>query len=665
MSNRETRNALYCAVAILLVAFLSLISVSAASISSSPLLWAEEITLLGLVIVSIVSIVEIYRGQRERSIWNLIYALLIVAALRTILRESIGLPFGILTAILIATTSYLSLPPNEADRANILGYTVSGLIVAFDLYADFIYTRQPSPASLINLTSDLTILVVIFHVIIIMAQARSLNLAARVANLFSLFSLVTVFVIGYLSISAIQSSLAASQIQLPIATTSAIENLQRGVILVGTLIVVIGAILGTVITRVLTTPLNRLIDTSTKITHGSLSARTAIETNDEFGQLGQAFNEMAERLDNTVNELEARVAERTRDLERRAIQLQTAAEIGNTAAQMLSLDQLLTHAARLISERFGFYHTGIFLLDEHQEYAVLRAANSLGGQHMLARHHQLKIGEVGIVGFATGTGQPRIALNVGQDAVFFDNPDLPETRSEMALPLIAGGKILGALDVQSTEESAFTQEDISTLQVLADQLAVAIENARLFEENQKTLEAVRNAYGELSQSAWRRLQKATGTIGYISLAQGKTVSVKEAEEREAIPDPAIERPTVSDDGKTLFMPVKIRNLTIGMIRLTKPDHAPSWIADEIAAATALNDQISNAVESARLYQEAQRRAVNERQTAAIINQIRSSTVMDTIMQTAVRELAKTLGTTRAYIQMSVPTADKPDDNKVD
>jgi FOG: GAF domain len=196
-----------------------------------------------------------------------------------------------------------------------------------------------------------------------------------------------------------------------------------------------------------------------------------------------------------TRELEKRVGERTRqlaetslrlqeanrDLARRTAQLEAASEVARRAAAIRDVQTLLDETVRLISQRFGFYHAGVFLVDEAGEYAVLRAASSEGGQRMLARGHRLAVGEVGIVGYVAGTGKPRIALDVGEDAVFFSNPDLPHTHSEMALPLKVGERVIGVLDVQSVEPSAFTDEDVAVLQTMADQIALAIENARLLQ----------------------------------------------------------------------------------------------------------------------------------------------------------------------------------------
>jgi len=200
---------------------------------------------------------------------------------------------------------------------------------------------------------------------------------------------------------------------------------------------------------------------------------------DDLHLLGRIAHQAAIAIEN------ARLYEET---QRRAMQLAAAAEVSRDAISTLDMGQLLTNTVHLIRDRCGFYHAGVFLVDDANEYAVLHAATGEAGQKMLEQYHKLKVGEVGIVGYVTGTGEPRIALDVGQDAVHFDNPLLPQTRSEMALPLTVRGRVIGALDVQSTEEAAFSGEDVATLQTMADQLAIAIEHARLYEEERRRAE---------------------------------------------------------------------------------------------------------------------------------------------------------------------------------
>ncbi len=167
----------------------------------------------------------------------------------------------------------------------------------------------------------------------------------------------------------------------------------------------------------------------------------------------------------------------------RARLLGAAAKVARGATSILDEDQLLGEVVHLIVDCFGFfYHAGVFLLDNDREYAVLRAASSEGGQRMLQREHKLKVGKQGIVGFVTDTGKPRLTPDVKKDLHHFHNHDLPDTRAEMAFPLIVRGQVIGALDVQSTEVVYLQNEDIATLQTMADQLANAIQNAQLYQQ---------------------------------------------------------------------------------------------------------------------------------------------------------------------------------------
>jgi len=646
--NKEARNAVIAAFVIIVLAILNVSLVLTSSQGVNLPIGLEVAAIIGLLAMAIASAVQSYRGRVEQGVWRLIVALLVVAFIRILLRQSVGLPFGIAITLLVSVISSLTLPLQKADRGIAFGYIAGGIMVSFDAYADLFIHRLPSSPIITNAAAILAMIIFVFQIIILITQSRTLSLSTKIANAISSITLIVAILSGGMSLTIISNSMLVNQSTVILgAAVPLIVSLRRGMIVLGAVVTVVGTLVGVVIARSLARPLSRLTETSTQIAQGNLAARVNVERDDEFGQLGLAFNSMANELSIVVGQLETRVAERTSDLERRAVQIQTAAQIGSSAAQLRNLDQLLTQAVQLISERFGFYHTGIFLLDERNEYAVLRASNSPGGQRMLARGHRLKVGEVGIVGYATGTGHPRIALDTGKDAVYFDNPDLPETRSEMALPLIAAGRVVGALDVQSTEESAFSQDDINTLQVLADQVAIAIENARLFEQNQAALEAMRRAYGDLSQTAWKRLQKTSGTLGYISLAQGGLVPVAKNRDAEA----SFDKPTVlPDDGMTLVSPLKIRDQVIGAIRLCKPAHAAPWSTDEISVVNSLTDQLGGALESARLYQDAQNRAAKERTIGEISAKIGGLVDLDNILKTTIQELSRSMPDAEVAIQ---------------
>lgn len=256
-----------------------------------------------------------------------------------------------------------------------------------------------------------------------------------------------------------------------------------------TALALFGSILfGLILTRQVVSPLNRLTTAANRLSRGELGLQIPIQGQTELDMLAHTFNQMSRRLAELVNELEERVAERTRILDRRSLQIQAAAATARDATAAYDLDELLDRAVNLVPSRFGYYHAGIFLLDDDGKYAVLRAATGPVGRQMLAGNHKLQVGEEGIVGYVTATGEPYITPDTHRDDVYWPNPLLPHTRSEMGLPLKVEDKVIGAMNVQSQMTAAFDEEDIAILQILTDQLAVAIEKTRLFKRTQAMLE---------------------------------------------------------------------------------------------------------------------------------------------------------------------------------
>jgi GAF domain-containing protein/HAMP domain-containing protein len=406
----------------------------------------------------------------------------------------------------------------------------------------------------------------------------------------------------------------------------------------------------------ITAPLEKLINVAEEVARGNLDVRADVTTTDEIGILGATLNSMTSTTHDLITNLESNVAERTKAVERRVNQIQAVAEVGKAVTTQRDLEELLDRTTHLISNRFGYYHVGIFLLDPRGEYAVLRSSNSSGGARMLAREHKLRVGREGIVGTAASTGEAHIALDVGEDAVYFDNPDMPDTHSEIALPLIAGEEILGVLDVQSVEKNAFSEDDIPALQILADQLATAVQNARLLRDTQEALNAAQKAYGGISERGWNTLLKKTKAPGFIGMLHGELIPTRK--ELDTNTKDILHRGEVvlSADKRTLNAPIVARGQTIGMMRLVKPSHAETWELDEIEDIEKLSAQISNALESARLYDEAQRRADFESLSGEIADTIRSSSGIENILQNAIRELGQKLGATRTYVQLSTDSA---------
>ncbi len=252
----------------------------------------------------------------------------------------------------------------------------------------------------------------------------------------------------------------------------------KSVLIVSVLIagLMAGAALGTA--QVLAGPITRLTTVAAKVKGGDLSAQAAIETNDEIGALAAAFNSMTAQLRGLISSLEERVKARTE-------QVRASADVGRAASSILDVNQLVRQAVSLITERFGFYYAAVFTLDAAGEYAVLRDATGEAGRILKERGHRLAVDNKSMVGATILTRRARIALDVGKEAIRFANPLLPNTRSEIALPLIAGQRVIGALDVQSEQSAAFDDTSAEVLQTMADQIAVALQNAELFDRSEQ------------------------------------------------------------------------------------------------------------------------------------------------------------------------------------
>ena len=353
--------------------------------------------------------------------------------------------------------------------------------------------------------------------------------------------------------------------------------------------------------------------------------------------------------------LEQTIQERTSALEKRAGQLQAITELSEAIAQVQNLGTLFQTTTHLISERFGFYHVGIFLIDNEREYAIMQAANSQGGQRMLARAHRLKLG-TGVVGYAARRGQPRIALDVGVDAVFFDNPDLPETRSEAALPLKARGETIGILDVQSTEAGAFSSEDLSVLTALANQVAIAFENTRLLTETRGALRQVEEVYDEFTRAEWSRAAAKAEQAGF----RFQTGRIEMIEKLLNSPEvvSAVKSGTVASNQSngaqekrhTVAVPVKLRGEVIGVLQIESNDPAKIWQNDEIGLVEAVAERAAFALENARLFQDARRRAAKERLISEATSKISGALNLENILQTTAQELERVLGGSEVLIR---------------
>ncbi len=367
--------------------------------------------------------------------------------------------------------------------------------------------------------------------------------------------------------------------------------------------------------------------------------------------------------------LEERIAERTLDLakkskeleeqlvsnQRRARQFQAVADVARYIAALQNLDVLFANITELISERFGYYHVGIFLNDEADFNSILRASNSPGGKKMLENNHRLKIGETGIVGNVAQTGLPHLALDTGGDNVFFNNPYLPETRSEMAVALKISEKIIGVVNIQSVEANAFSNEDTEVFTALADQIAIAIENTRLYESQQKSVAESETIYRQYLREGWGRLSNEENLTGYhykLGSVTPLKIAIENPEFTQVMETGTIKIDTETKDLLSLVVPIKLRGEVLGVLNIQQPGNR-NWTKDEIELVQAVADRVAISAENARLFEESQQRASQEQAIGEISAKLSSSVNLNTVLQTAVEELGRVLSGTDVAIQLLV------------
>jgi GAF domain-containing protein/HAMP domain-containing protein len=445
-------------------------------------------------------------------------------------------------------------------------------------------------------------------------------------------------------------------------------------------------------------PIEKLATIARAISAGDFSRRAEVVRRDEVGELAESFNRMTAQLGDLIGHLEQRVAERTADLKQtsqalaergqelestlsdlqqrsaeleeatrrqveinqelreatrqghmRAMRLQASAEVSQAVSQVHDMNELLPQVTQLIARSFGYYHVGVFLLAANERIAVLRAANSAGGQKLLAQGYRLEIST--------------------QDTVCraISSAELPDTRAEIALPLRVGDRIIGALDVQSDEPNTFEQEDIAALTTLAAQVAIAIENARLIRQAREALEEAETVYQQVLMEQWQsqvkkqrlshgeyrqvlapQLDEAPLIAGEQALEKGKVVVVNSDE-------------TATPGASQLAAPIQLRGQTIGVLDLQEFEGERHWTEDDITLVQEIADQVGQALEKARLFDESRRRAQREQATRQIADRIRARTEVDAMLQTAIRELAQTLGAPRVFVRLAPEALTTEDD----
>ncbi len=406
-----------------------------------------------------------------------------------------------------------------------------------------------------------------------------------------------------------------------IGSLNTLKELQTSFIFVTIVIMGLGAIIAYSISESVSSPMRELTDVFAQVEKGDLQQRARVTATDEVGELAIYFNRMLTRIEELQFNLEKQVRDQTE-------KLRASNEVGRIASTILDPDALISQVVNLIAKTFDYYYVSVFLVAENGRWAELIDATGTSGEILKARRHRLEVGGNSMVGSAISSKEAQLAMDVGESAVRFNNPLLPNTRSELALPLIVGDRAIGALDVQSIREADFKTDDIATLQNLANQVAISIENARLFREMEEALNELRQSNRQYISSAWEEKLQA-GKLEY---------SVKS----HLVPS--------TEETKDIAVNLNLRDQPIGYIQMQVDGE---WSQEDQAWVESLATQVAVSLENARLVEESNQSALRERLSTSIIQKLWSTPSIDGILQTAARELGRALEASEATIELKM------------
>ncbi|MBI4759890.1 MAG: GAF domain-containing protein [Chloroflexota bacterium] len=397
------------------------------------------------------------------------------------------------------------------------------------------------------------------------------------------------------------------------------RDLQIQSILLSISMLLLGGAFSYFATRSISDPVKDLIETFQKIEQGDLKQRVPVTATDELATVAMHFNRMVARLEDLQSTLEQQVKDRTK-------QLTATIEVGRVAASILDVDQLLNKVANLITDRFGYYYTAIYILDPTEKWAELREATGQAGSVLKQNRHRLEISGKSMVAGCIREKMPRIIQNTAAEKQRFENPLLPYTRSEIALPLMVGDRVLGALNIHSTKAADFDTEIIETMQNVASQISVALENARLFQEAQQSIQELQAIQKQYLLEGWSNVRSYNDALEY---------EIGEPSEAAS---------------QVLQSVIELRNQVFGQITL---EGHVEWTPEQRSLVDAVAAQAAIALENARLVSESRQIAQRERALAEINSKIWTSGSVDGILQTVVKELGKRLDASAATIELKL------------
>ncbi len=470
--------------------------------------------------------------------------------------------------------------------------------------------------------------------------------------------------VGSERIGTVEYVFARGPLSIALGIAQRTISLALGIGLIAALTLVI------VIIRRAAAPLPGLAKAAAQMGQGDLSAPIEVRGVQEVADLGVALEQMRDQLGRSVTDLEQRVEARTIELEKRGQQLTASSEVSRRAVSIMDSDLLVREIVDLIKERFDLYYVGLFLVDESRQWAVLRAGTGEAGRHFLDRGHRIRVGS-GMIGWSVANSQARVAQEARKDDVRLTVPELPDTRSEAAIPLRSRNQCIGALTVQDSRSDVFDPETVAVLQTMADQVAAAIDNTRLLAESQSALEAQRRAYGQLERDAWVGMLQSRAALGYrydgthvmaIPSAWGSSDWTGSHMAQAARTGRILQ---VRDGERArLFAPVKVRDQVLGVLDISKDETDKEWTATEVNLLETLLDQLSISLERARSYQETQGLAQRERVLGEIGGRVRQTLDIETILKTASQELRQALNLSKVVVRLGTPSDAQDDQSPI-
>lgn len=349
-------------------------------------------------------------------------------------------------------------------------------------------------------------------------------------------------------------------------------------------------------------------------------------------------------LSQTQEELQWRSEEllaANQQLAHRTDRLHAIAMVARSAAGVQSFDVLLVSLAGIISKQLGYFHVGVFLLDEQREFAILRSSNTEAGLKMLQNDYRIPVKQSSLIGLVTQTGRPKLIRSSEDRSAFLHSLELPQSQSELLLPLKTGEQVMGILDIQSTEPGDFGEEDVAILSILADQVATTLQNLLLYEESQNAWQRATTNAEQSSAESWKQYKKAIEMKGY---------------RYDGIKSEPLKSPVMPSGNGTngLAVPIQLRGQTIGSFNLKPSDPTRGWTDDELMMVRATAERVALALEGARLLEEAQKRATREAFLSDIATKLSASFQLDSILRDTVQELGQTFKNSTVTFQLVNP-----------